>query len=341
MLTVTDRLPKGLLDLETRELATAVRGPTLIHLPGRRRPPLFVSVLLHGNEDVGWRALRELLNRYAGRELPRALSLFIGNVAAAAEGKRFLPGQPDYNRIWTGEGGEREGGMTGQVVDEMRQKGVFASIDVHSNTGLNPHYACIQDLDSRSLQLAVLFGRTVVLARKPEGVQVQVFSELCPSVTVECGRVGQERGARHAMGFIEACLRLSDIPDHPVPEHDIDLFHTVAVAKVPEHVSFSFGGTGADVSFRSDMDHLNFRELSPGTPIGKVREGAPGALEVSDESGQDVTEHYFTIEDGVLSTAVPFTPSMLTVDVEAVRLDCLGYLMERLPRDAFGGPAFP
>lgn len=339
MLTVTDRLPKGLLGLETRDLAAALRGPVLIHLPGRRRPPLFVSVLLHGNEDVGWRALRRLLDRYADRELPRSLSLFIGNVAAAAEGKRLLPGQPDYNRIWTGEGEEEERGMTRQVVDEMRGRGVFASIDVHSNTGLNPHYACVQDLDNRSLQLAALFARTVVLARKPDGVQVQAFSALCPSVTVECGRVGQERGAGHAMTFIEACLRLSDIPDHAVPEHDIDLFHTVAVVRVPGNISFSFDGRDADVSFRRDIDHLNFRELSPGTPIGKVREGAPKVLEVSGESGQDVAERYFITENGVLSTVSPFTPSMLTVDVEAVRLDCLGYLMERLPRDAFGGPA--
>ena len=51
---------------------------------------LFVSVLMHGNEPTGWEAVRRVLQRYMqGDEpqLPRALSLFIANTAAAAEGK--------------------------------------------------------------------------------------------------------------------------------------------------------------------------------------------------------------------------------------------------------------
>jgi succinylglutamate desuccinylase len=77
-------------------------GPALIHLPGRRIPPLFVSVLLHGNEDTGWLAAQSVLKKYATVELPRALSLFIGNVEAARTGLRRLDGQPDYNRVWPG-----------------------------------------------------------------------------------------------------------------------------------------------------------------------------------------------------------------------------------------------
>src|SRR5690606_973677 len=75
-------------------------GPTLIHIDGTRPLPLFVSVLLHGNEHTGWNAVRALLGRYHGRPLPRAVSLFIGNVQAARENRRFLPGQADFNRIW-------------------------------------------------------------------------------------------------------------------------------------------------------------------------------------------------------------------------------------------------
>jgi hypothetical protein len=333
VLTVRESLPRGLLDLEARRLAGVLPGPTLIHLPGRRSPPLFVALLLHGNEDVGWRALQELLGVYGGGELPRALSFFIGNVAAAAEGKRFLPGQPDYNRIWAGEGGSPEEKMTGRIVEEMRSRGVFASVDLHNNTGLNPHYACVRDLDDRSLQLATLFGRTVVLARKPDGIQMQALSRLCPSVTVECGRVAQERGVRHAASYVEACLRLSEIPEHPVPEHDIDLFHTVGIARMKSGVTFSFGETGADVSFRDDLDRLNFRELPPGTVLGRVKPGRRGVVEVSDESGREVADHYLALRDGKLTTTVPLTPSMLTLDAEAVRQDCLCYFMERVGSD--------
>ena len=63
-------------------------------------PTLFVSVLLHGNEDAGLKALQRLLRKYRGRPLPRAMSVFVGNVHAAAAGVRHLPEQPDFNRIW-------------------------------------------------------------------------------------------------------------------------------------------------------------------------------------------------------------------------------------------------
>ena len=89
-LHVLDRLPKGLLELDAYMLHTRLPGPTLIHLPGRRERPLFVSVLLHGNETSGWDAMREVLTAYGDRELPRALSLFIGNVEAASAGRRHL-----------------------------------------------------------------------------------------------------------------------------------------------------------------------------------------------------------------------------------------------------------
>ena len=88
MLTVLDTLPERFLDTPARELHRVLPGPTLIHLPGRRPTPLFVSVLLHGNEDSGVVALQRVLRAHAGRELPRALSILVGNVAAAREGLR-------------------------------------------------------------------------------------------------------------------------------------------------------------------------------------------------------------------------------------------------------------
>ena len=100
MLNILNKVPEGLLDCEARELYTILPGPTLMHLPGKREQPLFVSVLLHGNEDTGWLAIRDLLKTYQDRELPRSLSIFIGNVRAARFMERYTDGQPDYNRIW-------------------------------------------------------------------------------------------------------------------------------------------------------------------------------------------------------------------------------------------------
>ena len=170
-------------------------GPSLIHLPGRRPEPLLVSVLQHGNEVTGWLALRALLQKYADRELPRALSIFIGNVRAARYNQRFLDDQPDYNRIWripADRPATPEHAMMQRVVDEMRARKVFASVDVDNTTGLNPHYTCVNRLDHRFFHLATLFSRTVVYFIRPDTVQSLAFANLCPAVTAECGQPGHE-----------------------------------------------------------------------------------------------------------------------------------------------------
>ncbi len=328
MLTEIDTLPDGLLALPGERLHEVLAGPTLIHLPGRREAPLFVSVLLHGNEDTGWEAVRALLAKYQGRELPRALSLFIGNVAAARVGARHLDAQPDFNRVWSG-GKSNEAKMAARIVAIMQQRGVFASIDIHNNTGLNPHYACINRLEPPFLHLATLFSRTVVYFITPDTVQSRAFSQLCPSVTVECGKSGQSHNTSHALEFIEAALHLDHFPEHPLSGNEYELFHTVATVKVPSEVSFAFGKASADLLFPADLDTLNFRELPPGTELGQIFGAA--RLEAWSEAGSDVTGEYFTLDNGRLVTRRPVMPSMLTLDEQVIRQDCLCYLMERLP----------
>ena len=329
MLTQYDTLPPGLLDLPAARLGEVLPGPTLIHLPGRRTPPLFVSVLLHGNEDTGWLAAQSVLKKFATAELPRALSLFIGNVEAARTGQRRLDGQPDYNRVWPGgeEAHPAEAAMMQEVVDAMRARGVFASVDIHNNTGLNPHYACVNRLEQDFLHLAVLFSRIVVYFIRPRGVQSAAFAELCPAVTVECGKPGTPGGVEHAAAFMEACLHLSEFPAHPLPPHDVDLFHTVATVKVPQQLSFGFGAPDADIDFVPELDHYNFRELAHGDAWGRVRQGRLLAL---DETGTDIGDRLFDYRKNEITLRRPLMPAMLTRDERVIRQDCLCYLMERI-----------
>jgi succinylglutamate desuccinylase len=338
MLNERHDIPEGLLDAEVGDLQELLGGPTLLHLPGRQPQPLFVTVLAHGNESTGFYALQSLLKHYQDAELPRALSVLIGNVSAAHHGLRRLDGQADYNRVWPGTETPDvpEAQMMQQVVERMRARAPFASIDLHNNTGINPHYACINRVDNRFLQLAALFSRTVVYFIRPLGVQSMAMSALCPAVTIECGKPDQQYGAQHARDFIDACLRMREIPDHPVASHDVDLFHTVAIVKVPEQVSFSFTDEAVDLRLFSNLDHLNFRELPAGTQLGWLRDGAGTSLDVRDDNDQQVFDYYFTADDGVLRSARAFMPSMFTLDEHIIRQDCLGYLMERLLPDSRG-----
>ena len=332
MLHIYDHLPNGLLERDASRLHEVLAGPTLIYLKGRKPDILFVSVLLHGNETTGFHAVQSLLQKYQDQELPRALSLFIGNVDAARQGQRYLDGQPDYNRVWPGtvHAECEETRMLQRVVDSMRARGAFASIDVHNNTGINPHYACINRIDNRFLHLASLFSRTVVYFIRPLGVQSMAMSHVCPAVTIECGKPSHEYGTAHARDYIDACLHLQALPDHPVASHDVDLFHTVATVKIPEQVSFGFDDEAGDLRLLADIDHLNFRELPAGTPLGWLRDGTLLQLEVRDDNDQDVQDRYFAVTDSRLVTARPLMPSMFTLDRDIIRQDCLGYLMERL-----------
>ena len=175
-----DSFPEELLTATPESLYSLFPEPTLFHLPGKHKQPLFISVLLHGNETTGFYALQKLLVKHHHLELPRSLSIFLGNTQAASLGLRRLESQPDYNRIWPGTelAETEEAQITQQIVNIMAKRKIFASVDVHNNTGLNPHYACINKLDNQFLQLANLFGRLVVYFTRPKGVQSGAFAEI-------------------------------------------------------------------------------------------------------------------------------------------------------------------
>lgn len=336
-LTVLDQLPPAVLSTDARALGDLLQGPTLVHLSGRRSEPLFVSVLLHGNETSGLRAIQKVLANHKGRELPRALSILIGNVAAAQAGVRRLDTQPDYNRVWPGgvlpEGDSQARALQdlfGEVLEAMRERRVFASIDLHNTTGHNPYYCCVTELDVHHLQLAALFSRTVVHFRRPEGTQTSAFSKLCPSVAAECGQASDPQGAARAAEFVDAVLHLAEIPSQPVRSGDVHLFHTVATVRLKESASFSFDGSPATLRFDAGLEWFNFRELEAGTVLAHCARDAAACLDVRDENDRDVGSRFLARNGDRIELLRRVMPAMLTRDVRAVQQDCLCYFMERV-----------
>ncbi len=332
MLKQLQELPPALFDATPDMLHSILPEPTLIHLPGKRPEPLFISVMLHGNEPTGFFALIALLKKYWQQTLPRALSLFFGNTLAASQNLRRLEQQPDFNRIWPGTTLpiSSETLMAQEIVDTMQARQVFASIDVHNNTGLNPHYACINSLDADFLQLARLFGRLVVYFTHPKGVQSAAFARLCPAVTLECGRPGQRYGVDHTLEFLDSCLHLTDFPEQAIHAQDIDLFHTVAQVKVRDNIDFSFQNSASDLLLNNDLERFNFAEVASGTVFGKVKANQLAPLLVYNDLGEEVGHEFFSVDNQQLQLIRPSMPSMLTFDEKIIRQDCLCYLMERI-----------
>lgn len=326
---VFSQLPAGLLELPATKLVRLLDKPTLLHVDGAREPELFVSVLLHGNETSGWDGVRRYLKDHP---LPsRSLSLFIGNIEAAAREQRVLPGQQDYNRIWRGAGGP-EGEIARAVMHAIAERGHFAAVDLHNNTGHNPYYSVITEVTPENLGLAYLFSDKAVYIREPDTTMTQAFAGRCPAVTLEVGPTGDTRCAERVYDFLARCMDLDAIPRAGAGE--VSLFEALARVHVVEGVDFHFAGedeeSPATLTLTGGVEAVNFHELPAGTRFGAAADSLARTLKVLDAEHRDVTAEYFEQAGREIVLRQPIVPAMYTTDPYVVRQDCLCYFMRRL-----------
>lgn len=322
-------LPDGFFTVDVKELKQIIPGPCLIYLSGKREPAMFISTLLHGNETTGFYALQQLLARYHfdGKELPRSMIIFLGNIEAASQGKRFLPNQADYNRVWAG-GELPENRLADEVLSLITQRPLFACVDIHNNTGTNPHYGCITETSKESLYLANLFSSAIVYFTEPHEVQTRACSAFAPSVTLEAGKSGNDVGVQHVVDYLETCLSLDSLR----PRADLEkiaIFHTMVRLLIPSEVSFTFARTKQpfDLTFLENIDHLNFTRLGVGTVIGLYQD-PDKQLIVLDNNNVDVFSDYVAYVDGEIRLKREVIPAMFSKVKDVIRKDCFGYLME-------------
>jgi hypothetical protein len=177
------------------------------------------------------------------------------------------------------------------------------------------------------MQLAGMFGNTVVYFTNPKGVQSAAFSDFCPSVVLECGQSGEADGITHSLRYLQAVVntdRLSS--EHPA---HINLFHTVARVTVPE--TFSLGtDRQTDIHLNQELEKMNFEQLGKGSIFARLKPGSNADLVVTNESNEDVTSEFFDIEDSKIVLRKNATLSMYTTNERAIRQDCLCYLMEQI-----------
>jgi succinylglutamate desuccinylase len=336
MIKQLNKLPTGLLELDASELYTKIDDHTLIHLEGKIKRPIFISVLQHGDEYTGWDALKDYLNNHQ-HILPRSVSIFFGNIQAARHNVRQMQGQPDFNRCWPSdiEVNHELGKKFQEVTDIMRDLHPFASVDIHNNSGRNPHYSGINSLDVEFLNLASLFSDTMIHFTSPKGIQSGAFAEFCPSVTVECGLSGTADGREQTHTFLELLFSLSNLKEIPGYLERPIIYQVVATVKVKEEIDISFKQDNCDFKLIEDLDYLNFRQTDVGTIFGSLNlENTKLQLmpfQVLDQNGIDQTNNYFSVIDNKIINSKDFVPSMITQNITAIRHDCLCYLMQPIP----------
>jgi len=327
-----EELPQGFLDVSVEDLHEILPKPSLIHLTGELDNPIFICTLLHGNETTGFYALQKLFREYQTNKLPRSISIFIGNVKAAEKGLRRLDQQIDYHRVWPGTLHHylAEAHMMQQVTDIMRDKNVWASIDIHNNTGKNPHYACINKLQTEFTTLAYMFSETLVYFTTPKGVQSSAFAELCPAVTLECGLSGQAVGVDHVFSYLYRVLLATELNQHHFDT--VNLYHTVARVSIPELYSFGFEDD-ATINLLPEIENYNFKELSAGTVLARTEPESSAYLQAFDDDDREVGRDFFEYHENKIVLKRPIMPAMITMDTHIIRQDCLCYLMEKVLKD--------
>lgn len=321
-----DALPDGLAGVDARSIRSVFPNSALIRLEGRRQPPLALSVLLHGNEPVGLAVLQRLQVWMKTHPLPRSLIVFVGNVHAAEAGVRKLPGRPDYNRIWKG-GAEPEHDLAGRVLAAFDAAAPFAHIDLHNNTGANPHYSCVHNDREDTRQLASFFSPLAMYTHNPPSMFSNSRADAIPAITAECGQAGEAAGEDAAFEAVRAALHL----DHfrGAADRELTVYDVTGRIEVADDASLAFEhGAKADLELPAKLESWNFFDRPEGSTFARRLSGRQ-VLTVYDDARNDVTDRFFKVEGDRVILKRTATPAMLTVDEAAIRNDCLGYLMER------------
>ena len=326
-LKIIKHIPKGFLDVKASEITQFMDRSALIHLPGKKDKPLFVSILLHGSEFSGLTIMQNILKKY--RTLPKSLVLFIGNPQAAAQGVRHLKNQRDFNRIWKG-GSFKESLLAQSVLKYARDQKIQAGIDIHNNSGQNPVYSCINKKKESFVKLAQAFSKNVVYFTHPDSVLSIALSKICPSVVIECGLPGDPKGLKAGTQFIEKLLHKGEQwkKDKIKISH---LYQTQARLCIDPSSRLSFRSPPLvkkdHLCLNSRFDEFNFKKIKPGTVLGKI--SSSQKIKLINKKGENVFDQFFSIKENNLTVKTPFTPSMFTKNIEIARSDCLGYIMKK------------
>ena len=326
---------KPLLAGSDEDVLVALHKPTLIRIPGTDPSPRarFVSTLLHGNEDSGYRAVLEMLRN--GDHFPFDLWVFLGNIRAAHQegwfAHRYLDGQEDFNRTWgLNAPTTRMRRCSDAIFEILAAEDLEGAIDIHNNTGLNPFYAIVPDPTQEALQLASALADTILRWPLRAHTLMEVLSPICPAVSVECGLPALEENHAFAATALRRFLGLASMEESRASARRIfEMMHRVIVR--PE-VPFAFGGAlteDLDLVLHPGLDTHNFGMLLAGTELGRVPEGAAMPLLATDMRGLETTERFFDVRRGGLVVTEDITPVMLTTTVEQTRRDCYFYIARR------------
>ncbi|MCA9602235.1 MAG: hypothetical protein KC417_09435, partial [Myxococcales bacterium] len=205
-----------------------------------------------------------------------------------------------------------------------------AVLDVHNNTGRNPAYGIVHQLDDMHLGLVAHFSHTAVLSDLFMGTFVEPFLGRAPAAIIECGKAHTAEADAIAEAGIRRFLRADHIEPVLVMDPPMRVLANAMRVELAEGKTLAFGAgpTDASLTLDAELDQLNFQLVRAGTRIGWTRcETLP--FRVVGPDGTNRAQSYFERVGDEVRTVRTFVPTMITLSVAAALSDCLFYAADQ------------
>lgn len=323
-LKIYNELPPGFFEATPENLYLLLPSLSLVHLRGQKDETLFLSCLLHGNENSGFFAIQKFLKENLN-SLDKSLIILFGNLEAARYKVRRLDSQPDFNRIWK-DSHFSESTRVEQIKAYLHQQKLCCAIDFHNTNGRNPHFVCINKKNNKFFQLAQLFHGIIVYFDNPEEVLAIACAEMCPSVTAECGPPDNSAGVTKAYSFLTRVYNSQSFEDSLFEDQVISYNEIIAKINIPERLSFNIGNGPEDINLNPHLEDYNFKALPPGIVLAKIHSPQTRFF-IHDGRDNEFQDSLVTYTDNSVILDAGLIPSMLTLNQKVISQDCLGYLM--------------
>lgn len=311
-------------------------GPVCIIIPGRDATrSRFVVTLLHGNEPSGAIALHRWLT--AERTVP-AVDIYcvIMNTEAALTEPPFsfrqLPDTRDLNRCFREPFEDPPGQLARALLELIHRTRPEALIDIHNTSGMGPSFGVAVYYDKTHDALVSFFTERLVVTDLRLGALMELSEQDVPTVTIECG--GAQDTESHLIAY-DGLLRYIQARQLFTEEHTawpIDVLHNPVRLELDESLRIAYAEQAmenVDICLRVDIEHFNFGEISPETPLGWVNETAWQQIRVINSQGENLRDDYVRREGGQLYPATRLKLFMITANPRIALSDCLFYAVKR------------
>ncbi|MBI2662782.1 succinylglutamate desuccinylase/aspartoacylase family protein [Candidatus Woesearchaeota archaeon] len=333
------------------QLLPELQKPTVVKYASKNATEgaRWVVTLQHANESSGLYALADTWKKLYSENVELGYDLYFlivnGYGAMMREyypmfDRRFAPDQIDFNRCWTkpGEKGREDMPMVQreqieELTEIILQTNPEYIIDVHNTTGKNKPLAFVQEKYAHSILIHNLVDHIIYSGPLP-GSLLDRFSDICETITIECGKTGTLEAFTAGKEMINQCIQYKKEDQKKTYKNPL-FYKELGRMVIKDKINFSFYNVKKETHLeknkffvRSDIEDLNQTSVQEFGPLG-CYEGDDFPLCFL-EHGLDKSEDYLQVCGREIEIAKPTYGLLFTTNAHNIRVTELGYLMERI-----------